>query len=458
MRNNKKLVLFFLILIISVSVFADGFCEKYRSLPKIFEIQLKHSDRLENKSQAYIYKDHIVSSNKTVNDAINRIVDDFDKELSSKLSDSPSKKPKLYNRLDIDINYFRTGESYLSNLIIARFTKGRKQTDVSFKTATYNLKDGSTVTLKDLFGDNEKAYEFISKRASEHLNSVFADDERNSEEIDRATSIDGIKEADFTLSGVELTLHFNAKSFFKNRVGILHVRFYYPELREMMTDIGLKASDNSKWKMIALTFDDGPRGMNTSRFITAVRKQGMRVTFFTVGKLYDENKALLHREYDANHLIANHSWNHWNGHGLKPNARLKQVNKVQDYLKKELGETSLFFRAPVGTYPPWISAEIGLPIIQWSLDTYDFKGRPANETFSKIKKYAKEGDIVLMHDTGNITHTAVPLFGKWLWDNGFMPVTVEELAWEHGVRPEPNKVYFRFFKGKSDERKDSNTN
>lgn len=458
MKSSRSLVLYVLLFSLLISFFSPVLAEKYNSLPNIFEIKLKPSERLQNKSKEYIYKEYIITKNKKVNSEIKKIVDDFDTELNSRLSESPSAKPRLYNRLDIDVNYFRSGESFLSNLIIARFTKGRKQTDVNFKAVTYNLKDGKELTLTDIFGEESAAYEMLSSRAAEHLNSVFEGENRNDEAIKDATGIDGIKKADFTLSGVELTLHFDSKRFFENRNGLLHVRFYYPEIREMMTELGIKATDNSKWKMLALTFDDGPRGVNTNKFISAARKEGLRVTFFTVGKLYDENKALLHREYDANHSIANHSWNHWNGHGLKPKARLNQVNKVQEYLKKELGETANFFRAPVGTYPPWIAAEIGLPIIQWSVDTYDFKGRPANVTFSSIKKNAREGDIILMHDTGNITHTAVPLFGKWLWENGFMPVTVEELAWEHGVKPEPNKVYFRFFEGKTDERKDSNTN
>lgn len=432
--------------------------EKYEKTPDIFKVTVIAKERMQNKNKEYIAKEYLKTTNETVTQEICEIVDAFDEKYSVLLSGRATNKPKIYNRLDVEVNYGRSGESVLSNLIIARTTHRRQQKEVFFTTRNFDLKTGKRILLDDIFEASSDAWGIIEERAVLYFKNLFPNDVRNQKAIDKVLAKEALKEAEFTLNGAELTLHFNANDFFEKRTGVLHVRFFYKEFENMMTEEGKKYTDNRKWKMVALTFDDGPRGVNTNKFLHAIRKEGLRVTFFTVGKLYDENKALLHREYDANHLIASHSWNHWNGHGLKIPGRLKQVNKVQEYLLKELGETAKYFRAPVGTYPPWIEAKIGLPIIQWSVDTYDFKGRPASVTISNIKKNLKEGDIVLMHDTGSITHTAIPGIAEFLWNNGYMAVTVEELAKEHNVEPEPNKVYFRFYNGDYSERKDSNTN
>jgi len=50
----------------------------------------------------------------------------------------------------------------------------------------------------------------------------------------------------------------------------------------------------------------------------------------------------------------------------------------------------------------------------------------------------------------------VPLMTEYLKKNGYLMVTVEELARANGVIIEPNGVYFRFFNGETAARPDSN--
>ena len=66
--------------------------------------------------------------------------------------------------------------------------------------------------------------------------------------------------------------------------------------------------------------------------------------------------------------------------------------------------------------------------------------------------------MILLHDTGDILHTAINDVATWLWNNGFMPVSVEELALAQGVTLQPDVVYHRFYQGDFSPRLDSNTN
>ena len=88
--------------------------------------------------------------------------------------------------------------------------------------------------------------------------------------------------------------------------------------------------------------------------------------------------------------------------------------------------------------------ESGLPIINWSLDTLDWKNRDADIIYDKIVSNAKDGDIVLMHDLRECTLEGVTRAMDTLEDRGFAFVTVSELAAIKGVKLEPGVVYNGF--------------
>ena len=75
-----------------------------------------------------------------------------------------------------------------------------------------------------------------------------------------------------------------------------------------------------------------------------------------------------------------------------------------------------------------------------------------------VKEYTQHGDIILLHDTRPNTYKAIPLIAQYLTDNGYLMVSIEELAFMEGVTMEPNMVYARYADGQYDERKDSNLN
>ena len=58
------------------------------------------------------------------------------------------------------------------------------------------------------------------------------------------------------------------------------------------------------------TFDDGPSPATTPKVLDVLKKHGVHATFFITGGNIAGNEALLQRERDEGHLVANHQWKH----------------------------------------------------------------------------------------------------------------------------------------------------
>lgn len=105
-----------------------------------------------------------------------------------------------------------------------------------------------------------------------------------------------------------------------------HARFFYPDLRALMTETGLAATDNSRWKMVAVTFDDGPKDYPSTYTLDALRKIGARGTYFTVGKQLERYGYVLQKQYDQNHIFGTHTFHHWGGGSFKSDeSRLREL-------------------------------------------------------------------------------------------------------------------------------------
>lgn len=334
-------------------------------------------------------------------------------------------------------------------MMLASVAYCREQRHLEMTTGTYDLATGESVSLKDLFPEKSPAWEVLRQGVERHLQNVFPAQERNGEAISALCTPEALARADFTLSAMELTLHYPASLVFEpGQNQLIHVRFFYPQFEGMMTTLGLAVTDNSRWKMVAITCDDGPKDYSSTYALNAFRKVGARVTYFHVGTQLERYPDVLRRQFDQNHALGNHSYHHWSGYSFKSEASKLGELSANDALTLQLvGETAPFFRAPGGTYPPWAEAHLPVPIIQWSLDTYDYTGKSAKKIFYSVRNNVREHDIILCHDTGKYLHAAVPLIGEYLTAHGYMMVTLQELAAAQGVAPEPNGVYLSFREG-----------
>lgn len=439
-----RLRLMSVLLVAALCAFAPARAEKYEKMPDVFAMSVKSEERKIGKNVAYVYKEYLNTVNDTVNAELAEIVDGFDESLSGTLPEDPRKNGKRNSRLDIDTVYYRTGDGCVSTMIMARIGVNLAQTRLEFETRAYDLQTGGRILLTDIFAPDSAAWDMLAQGVREHMNAIYPSEERDADAIEALCERSALESADFTLSAMELTLHYHASDVFEGKTGIVHVRFFYPDFEGMMTEAGASYTDNSRWKMVAITCDDGPNYLESNKAINNFRMAGARVTYFLVGKMLEQYPDTFVKQFDQNHIFGSHSFHHWSGYTMKPETCRDELAKSDELTMSLSGERARYFRAPGGTYPPWVEADIGLPIIQWSLDTYDYTGKNAKRIYYSVRNNIDDGDIILCHDTGLQLHKAIPLFAEYLTENGYMMVTLDELARYKQKALEPNGVYHRF--------------
>lgn len=199
---------------------------------------------------------------------------------------------------------------------------------------------------------------------------------------------------------------------------------------------------------VALTFDDGPTGGadgRTARLLTGLKERGAHATFFMCGYRVKDFHTHMDRYLSEGHEVGNHTMDH---PGLLTKMKLAdiqtQIDSNNDLIASYVGEKPTVFR-PVGgaVNDDVITAakNSGIPIVNWSVDTLDWKIREAEHIKNVIVQQAKDGDIVLMHDLRECTIDGALAAIDILKEKGYAFVTVSELARIKGIVLEPGVEY-----------------
>ena len=131
--------------------------------------------------------------------------------------------------------------------------------------------------------------------------------------------------------------------------------------------------------------------------LDALRKIGARGTYFTVGKQLERYGYVLQKQYDQNHIFGTHTFHHWGGGSFKSDeSRLRELALSAEWTLPLVGEEASLFRAPGGTYPSWVETGMPMPIIQWSVDTYDYTGKSPERIFYTFRDKVTEGDTLFI--------------------------------------------------------------
>jgi peptidoglycan/xylan/chitin deacetylase (PgdA/CDA1 family) len=73
---------------------------------------------------------------------------------------------------------------------------------------------------------------------------------------------------------------------------------------------------------------------------------------------------------------------------------------------------------------------------------------------NKVQKAIQDGDIILCHDIKDNTPESTRQMVRYLEEQGYMLLTVDELFAKDGVTLEPDTVYFRCVNGETGIRED----
>lgn len=190
---------------------------------------------------------------------------------------------------------------------------------------------------------------------------------------------------------------------------------------------------NTGRKIVALTFDDGPSASTTSALLDVLAAKQVKVTFFVLGNMAQRSPALIQREVAEGHEVESHTMSHQNLAKISGAAIQGEVTGVDTVLQEITGSTAKLVRPPYGSINDTVRANIGRPMILWTVDPEDWKYRDAATVRTNVVSKTFDGAIVLMHDIYNTTVEAVGAIIDDLRAAGYEFLTVSEMAAERGV-------------------------
>ncbi len=208
---------------------------------------------------------------------------------------------------------------------------------------------------------------------------------------------------------------------------------------------------------VALTFDDGPTGRQeeypegyTAQLLDELKKRNVHATFFMCGYRIKDFNDHMKRYLEEGHELGNHTMDHPNEHltGLDAESIREQVESNSELIEQYTGQKPTVMRPVGGGVNDDVKEQmkaLGLPIINWSVDTLDWKTQNDPDSVKKhIVDEVEDGSIVLMHDLWSGTFPGVLAAIDELQsrkDKTYEFVTVSELAAIHGITLEPGMVY-----------------
>lgn len=162
-------------------------------------------------------------------------------------------------------------------------------------------------------------------------------------------------------------------------------------------------------KVVALTFDDGPSVPFTNDILDILKENGVKATFFILGKHAQIYPELVQRIYQEGHEIGNHSWSHERLVFKTPTFICNEIERT-DQLIRSLGYAgTIHFRAPYGNkllILPWILKSMDRPHILFDVIAKDWEEPSPHLITQRIMEQLHPGAIILLHDADGDNTTA----------------------------------------------------
>ena len=218
---------------------------------------------------------------------------------------------------------------------------------------------------------------------------------------------------------------------------------------EITTEKTTEAEEKGEWKLpkatdklVCFTFDDGPYAPVTNKILDSLEKYNGRATFFVVGDRADTYSDEIIRASKMGCEIGTHTYSHVNLNSLSVPEMQEEIKKSCDAISKYTGKNIKVLRPPEGAANDTVKANVGMPMVLWSVDSRDWDYRNADKDYKTVMDNVFDGSIVLMHDLYPATADAVARLIPELAKQGYKFVTFSELMKIRGVDVEPGEKYF----------------
>lgn len=169
-------------------------------------------------------------------------------------------------------------------------------------------------------------------------------------------------------------------------------------------------------KVIYITFDDGPVPEVTPLVLDILEKSKVKATFFCVGENVQKHTDIYAKVVEKGHKVGNHTFNHLKGFSVSDLEYYTNIEKASILIDSEL------FRPPYGQISLRQIKELKshYSLIMWDIITHDYNKSIRPEAILKtIKRYTRNGSIVVFHDSIKAKHNVLTVLPKAIeyWKN-----------------------------------------
>ena len=184
-------------------------------------------------------------------------------------------------------------------------------------------------------------------------------------------------------------------------------------------------------RLVALTFDDGPRREPTERIVRTLSQFGVRATFFVTGRYAAANPDVVAGMARAGMESANQSYSHAALPTLQPEQIMRELVQTSACIQDITGLAPAFFRPPGGRSSNTVQhavGQVGMRACMWTVNAPQAEQQSAKAVFNHVVGRVRPGAVVLMHNGSPATLSALPGIIKELRKKGYEFLTVSQLA------------------------------
>lgn len=181
---------------------------------------------------------------------------------------------------------------------------------------------------------------------------------------------------------------------------------------------------------ISISFDASWGGDQTIRILNLLDEYQVKATFFLVGIWVDKYPELVKEIHDRGHEIGNHSAKHPHMTQLSESRMRQELSDMAAKLEAITGQKPTLFRPPYGDYNNAVvsvARSEGYEVVQWSIDSLDWKNRGVDDLIRRATNQVSPGDIILFHNDSKYILDALPTILKTYQQQGFTLIPVGEL-------------------------------
>ncbi|WP_341718417.1 polysaccharide deacetylase family protein [Micromonospora sp. FIMYZ51] len=178
-----------------------------------------------------------------------------------------------------------------------------------------------------------------------------------------------------------------------------------PPLRALPAKLPAGLVRTSGAPEVALTFDDGPDPAWTPKVLDRLKKADVTATFCVVGVQVRKHPELVRRIVREGHQLCNHSWNHDLDLARRPIAEIRaDLVRTNKEIRRAVPDAEVpFYRQPGGRWTAEVvkvARKLGMRSLHWTVDPKDWAKPTAATIEKRVKRSAKPGGVVLLHDGG----------------------------------------------------------